>query len=583
MMNRVQSLCVTVGLVLLAPWSAHGWEWHGTQMLEPSVNFSVSWFMGDGNVTLQLSADTTAWIGFGISESTTGSMLGADVVTVSPNTDAVSGGTIAPGADAQDVVDVTDMFVPWASFPLREGTAPFPFRDVCQSWDVLEADLTAQSQRVVITRSLDANGDSQDRDIVNGTNRVIYAWGNASDSAATVMAYHGSRRGATALNFATGATTLSLPETANETLSLHLSNYTIPAQVTTYTCQRWDIGEVYGAKDIVAVEPLLDETRQREVHHLLLHSCSQYYGMQYTNNPQECVSPLGTCTTLIYGWAVGGGPLVLPDDVAFRDHRYLVIEMHYDNPDMLSGLVDNSGVILHFADEQQTHEATSLILGDVITRMESLAAGEDDLKRVSVCPEECTSTFTEPLNVFASFLHMHSFGKTIWTSHYDSSGGLQAIENKGEFWNFEFQQITEVSYQIEPGDRLETHCVYDTNKREADVDFGPNSLDEMCFDFAFVWPASALNNVHVCGYATDHYSFCGVENQPIAIGGPNAGAGASLRPTFGTAPGQCSANDDAEDSTTTTITTTTELVDNGGALQTPLLAAVAAAVLSMVV
>ncbi len=41
---------------------------------------------------------------------------------------------------------------------------------------------------------------------------------------------------------------------------------------------------------------------------------------------------------------------------------------------------------------------------------------------------------------------------------------LIAVENKAEYWSAAFQQTTQVNFQIVPGERLDTHCVYDTTK-----------------------------------------------------------------------------------------------------------------------
>ncbi len=41
---------------------------------------------------------------------------------------------------------------------------------------------------------------------------------------------------------------------------------------------------------------------------------------------------------------------------------------------------------------------------------------------------------------------------------------LIAVENKAEYWSATFQQTTQVNFQIAPGERLDTHCVYDTTK-----------------------------------------------------------------------------------------------------------------------
>ncbi len=67
-------------------------------------------------------------------------------------------------------------------------------------------------------------------------------------------------------------------------------------------------------------------------------------------------SPLGRspCGSLAFAWAMGGGPIVLPASAGLRLDvnalRWLVLEIHYDNPGHVAGIVDNSGVRLHLTD-----------------------------------------------------------------------------------------------------------------------------------------------------------------------------------------------------------------------------------------
>ena len=56
------------------------------------------------------------------------------------------------------------------------------------------------------------------------------------------------------------------------------------------------------------------------------------------------------------------------------------------------------------------------------------------------------------------------------------------------FWDFNQQAPSFTRRKILPGDRLITHCVYNTESRTKDTRFGEGTDDEMCFNFMLVYP-----------------------------------------------------------------------------------------------
>ena len=62
--------------------------------------------------------------------------------------------------------------------------------------------------------------------------------------------------------------------------------------------------------------------------------------------------------------------------------------------------------------------------------------------------------------------------------------------DRKEYWNNGFQQLLPRAepFVLLPGDRLNTHCVFDTRRAGGPVAFGPTTKDEMCMDFLFYYP-----------------------------------------------------------------------------------------------
>ena len=149
--------------------------------------------------------------------------------------------------------------------------------------------------------------------------------------------------------------------------------------------------------------------------------------------------------------------------------------------------MDNSGVRIYFTTKKRKHEVGVLQLGGVGGT--SIPSNTSEFMVQSSCRSQCTQWFPHTLNVFTSFLHMHSFGKQIWTNQYASDGSFKRVTNRIDFWNFEWQLSTPVNYTIEPGDSLQTFCVFNTSKWKDPIVFGPSSFDEMCIEYLYYWPA----------------------------------------------------------------------------------------------
>lgn len=259
------------------------------------------------------SESSAAWIGLGISEPSSGSMLGADIVTAQFSPSQV------------DECTIVDRHVPFFAYPLIESTAEsqsaFPEPDDCQddaSWVLVRCERDPESAEIVleVTRSLDAH-DTQDRNITEGLNSIIYAYGQN-------FQYHGARRGSQKVQLYTvesGETsgdkpvtdTPELPDDVEDSFDVLATNYTIPATSDTiYSCTSRviDLG-ANGKRMIVAAEPVLNATIDM-VHHFTLYLCSGEEYAAKVKNTTECTTdfdneingPAGNseakCHTLVY-------------------------------------------------------------------------------------------------------------------------------------------------------------------------------------------------------------------------------------------------------------------------------------------
>lgn len=77
-----------------------------------------------------------------------------------------------------------------------------------------------------------------------------------------------------------------------------------------------------------------------------------------------------TCSWTLWGWAHGSMPLILPEEAGFRigpnGITTVVLQVHYDNRALISGMVDTSGIRVYYTDQLRTHDATALTIGDPV-------------------------------------------------------------------------------------------------------------------------------------------------------------------------------------------------------------------------
>jgi len=198
---------------------------------------------------------------------------------------------------------------------------------------------------------------------------------------------------------------------------------------------------------------------------------------------------------MIWGWAPGVSAFITPMDVGFLLSNtsadgitQITLQTHYDNPSKANiGDIDHSGIRIYYTFNLRLHDAGIFQTGDPEVEQRTHIGQGNELRSFEYsCPSQCTSQWSQEINVFANFLHMHAIGTQIWGTQWR---GTQMIRetNRIDFWDFAFQQQTKVNYTILPGDRINTHCVYKQNPAQ-DTIFFLGSHDEMCIQYFAYYP-----------------------------------------------------------------------------------------------
>jgi hypothetical protein len=450
---------------------------------------AVFWRVVDGDdIQFAFATMATGWVALGIAEA--GGMLGADIVTLT--------------ADKSD--EIIDGYI------LDERKVYTD--DNSQDWTLISSTVDNGWIIVEVRRKLDT-GDTQDHAIKNDIDfwvpptRLIAAWGDSES-----VSYHGENRASTSVRiFADPTVASSGSMTESEALTKEIEksadgffdvtedSYEIPSEETKYkyVCKTYDeLKEQFGNETdvtMVGATPIITEETREFVHHFVVMttvSCDR--GEIFANFLQR---------EQIFLWAPGYHGMALPEDVGFplfdsESNQAILIEIHYNNPKLISGKVDSSGVRFHYTKTPRKHKAGILQLGDPLLGLMGEEINDGLTKHEFTCGGTCSSLFLdEPVTVLAESLHMHRTGVRMTNEvirdgevyHY-ASVEVYDFEQQGSF------NAQQQPYQLEAGDSFRTTCYYKDGKR-----FAEGSEEEMCIAFLFYYPIKKFAGYpFVCPY-----------------------------------------------------------------------------------
>lgn len=248
-----------------------------------------------------------------------------------------------------------------------------------------------------------------------------------------------------------------------------------------------------GVMQGTAWAPIIDD--ERVVHHWLLYRTKT---PQVDGGVTPCNMPMDA--TVVAGWAPGGQNFVMPEDVGLEfppANEWLILQLHYHNVGALTDADDASGVGFCTTDTPRAHDAGIFTLG---TLGINIPAGTVGHLESGMCGSLITKGLAQPVHIIATFPHMHELGVSFRTDIMRGSND-GPVENLIDVphYSFDDQRMYPVDPPIEfrPGDAIRTTCRYDNPKPVA-VRFGEKTEDEMCFNFAMLYPISLFTMGRSC-------------------------------------------------------------------------------------
>ncbi|KAK6753159.1 hypothetical protein RB195_012639 [Necator americanus] len=289
-------------------------------------------------------------------------------------------------------------------------------------------------------------------------------------------------------------------------------NALIPNVVTTYWCVIKRIPAVLSVQKhhIIQINPYIKKGNENLVHHMEIFRCETDYEEEYSGycDGLTMSATARSCSHVIAAWAMGEGPIYFPPEAGLPlggeyGKDYIKVEIHYNNPGLLSGVVDNSGFELVVTTELREYDAGILEIGLIYSDANSIPPGQSAFPLTGHCVADCTSRLPSGgIHIFGSQLHAHLSGRKIFTSHYRHGVKIGEI-NRDNHYSPHWQHIVFIRpyVHVMPGDVLSTTCVYETLSKDVMTLGGYGIEDEMCVNYVYYFPAA---EVEVCKSAIDN-------------------------------------------------------------------------------
>ncbi|CAH8636969.1 unnamed protein product [Heterobilharzia americana] len=274
----------------------------------------------------------------------------------------------------------------------------------------------------------------------------------------------------------------------------------VPAVETTYWCKTIELPYFSKEHHIIRYESDIMPTSQGLIHHMEIFRCPRNENVPHYNaacNSEMKPPGLSHCREVIAAWAMGTTGLTFPEQAGIRvggarGREYAVIEMHYNNPKNISGIIDNSGFRLYITSKLRPYDVGVVELGLVYSPYNIIPPRQSQFTLTGYCDTQCTDVSLPKPNgifVFASQLHTHKTGIKVVTHHLRNGTRLSDL-NRDDYYSPHFQQIRQLyeQVQIKPGDSLITSCTYNTSSKNQVTLGGLGIRNEMCINYIFYYP-----------------------------------------------------------------------------------------------
>ncbi|KAL0275472.1 UNVERIFIED_CONTAM: hypothetical protein PYX00_003309 [Menopon gallinae] len=305
------------------------------------------------------------------------------------------------------------------------------------------------------------------------------------------------------------------------TLEVLANKVRVPDVETTYWCHVHELPESLKNKHhVIQYEPVIQKGNEHIVHHMEVFHCETDVKEEIPNYVGPCFAedrPEKTkvCKRVIAAWAMGAGPFSYPKEAGLpiggpEYNQFVMLEVHYNNPGLTSGVIDSSGVRLYLTPSLREYDGGVIELGLEYTDKMAIPPGQSAFQLSGFCVSECTAVSLPEsgIVVFGAQLHTHLLGVRAYTKHMRKGIELREL-SRDNHYSTHFQEIRRLKRDVRilPGDALIVTCTYRTSDKQ-NITFGGFAIaDEMCVSYIHYYPKSDLEVCKSSVSYEDLYSY----------------------------------------------------------------------------
>jgi hypothetical protein len=235
---------------------------------------------------------------------------------------------------------------------------------------------------------------------------------------------------------------------------------------------------------VIRIDPIIDNGAV--LHHWLLYM--EENGNNAEGSHRSDIGLQSPDSQLLSGWAPGNMSVPLGTDIGLQTiagpNTRFGIELHYNTTGNPPNRKDRSGARLCATKKLRAHEASVHWLGTQLIASFGLGGMVEASGSCSVQQES---------HIIAHSPHMHTMGRYMKTMLNRGSQQIKITDQPFAFLDQQIFPVDDPSGEIiaKPGDVIDTVCTYDGSGL---FTFGPNTDQEMCYNFVVAWPAGSLSN-----------------------------------------------------------------------------------------
>jgi len=276
--------------------------------------------------------------------------------------------------------------------------------------------------------------------------------------------------------------------------------FVIPAQKTTYTDFALNFpADAFAGSEmlhIVRAEAIVDV--KRSLHHYVIRGCKHRFPDELHGKAIGRAEAMN-CTETVGGWAPGKTIVrsAPSTGMAFGPKASfvaVVVNVHFDNQPLESGMVDSSGLRIFYTPTLRPHTLhplpTLMVSRNTGIVVPPMAKRWFLTRRCKLSIRDAVSKAPAAMLVATVSNHAHLLGHEMYAELFPADGSTPIELGSEPIWHFDDQysrSVLEWNVSLYSGDVVQTTCVMDSSRRSTPTMFHRETTDEMCWSQFAGW------------------------------------------------------------------------------------------------